>query len=507
MTTEAARSLAITLHHGWWGDGLALIAGLLLPFAFAPYGFFPLAVLAPALLFYSWEGCDSRRAGFRGWLFGLAMFGGGVFWIRVSFTFSAVDPLVAGLLMAGFVAVMALYPALLGLLLGCLSSNLSRPLRLLMLWPAAWVLMEWLRGYLFSGFSWLQLGYSQIDAPLSGWAPLVGIFGLGWMMAFTAGVLLLCFGRRLPLFPLLLVIFLWGSGAGLQHVSWTDVSGPALPVALIQGNIPQEQKWLPEMRAPILERYVGASRANSEARLIIWPETALPGFAHRYTDLLAGLRTEMRARNTEVLLGLPVWQREGKRNLNAATMLGDGTDYYYKRHLVPFGEFLPMANLLRPILRRLGAPLPDFSPGPDQPPLLSMVGTLAAVLICYEVAFARDVLPALPEAAFLVNISNDAWFGNSIGPHQHLEMARMRALESGRYLLRATNTGISAVVSPAGKVLARSPQFEFHVLRASLTPMAGATPYVRMGNTPILLAALCLLLLAAWRRLRGVREG
>ncbi len=507
MTAEASWPPHIDLRHGGWGDGLALVAGLLLPFAFAPYDFPLLAVLAPAVLFYSWEGCTPRRAGFRGWLFGLGLFGGGVFWIRVSFTFSAVDPLVASLLTAGFVAIMALYPALLGALLGTLSTSLARPLRLLVLWPAAWVLMEWLRGYLFTGFSWLQLGYSQIDTPLAGWAPVLGVFGLGWMIALTAGVLLLCLSRRPPLLPVVLVILLWGGGAGLQSMRWSHASAPELSVALVQGNIPQQQKWLPQMRAPILERYVGASRANSDARLIIWPETALPGFAHRYADFLAGLGVEMQAQNTEILLGLPVWQREGKRNLNAATVMGGGTDFYYKRHLVPFGEFLPMADLLRPILRRLGAPLPDFSSGPDQPPLLAIAGMQAAILICYEVAFARDVLSALPAAAFLVNISNDAWFGNSIGPHQHLQMARMRALESGRYLLRATNTGISAVVSPSGKVLARSPQFEFHVLRASLIPMAGATPYVRIGNAPILIAALGLSLLATGWRLRDRREG
>lgn len=491
------------------GDALALGAGLATPLAFAPYGLAPVAPMALAMLFLCWLGASPGRALWRGWLFGAGVFGAGVSWILHSFLIVHVALPVALFLTAGLVGLLAFYPGLVGYLVRRFASGPS-DVALVVAFPGAWALMEWTRGWLLTGFPWLELGYSQVDWPLGGWFAVLGVHGVTLLAAQSAGALAFAAvsaGRRRWL-ALALPLVLWTAGSALDAVTWTRPAGAPLRVALVQGNIPQDRKWLPEMREPTLVRYLSLSRRHADADLVVWPETALPALFQDVEALADALDREFSAADRALLLGVPWLDAERGLQFNSLVLLGSEHGLYHKRHLVPFGEYLPLRPLLLPLTRMLRVPSPDFSRGPVTP-LLSVAGHPIAPTICYEVAFPAEVAAALPEAELLVTVSNDAWFGASIGPHQHLEIARARAKETGRYLARATNTGISALISPAGEVLAQSPQFEVDVLDVEIVPMEGATPYVRAGNL-VAVGSACVLLLAAIafgnRRRREVRD-
>jgi apolipoprotein N-acyltransferase len=476
---------------GAFGAGAATVG------AFAPYSLFPLALLGPALLFWLWRGGTPQDAFREGWLFGLGLLGFGVSWMHISIAqFGGSGLVLAIAVTLLFVLVVALYYGLAGWLAARMSDGTGLP-SLLLIYPALWVLLEWLRGWFLTGFPWLALGYSQIDAPLAGWAPLFGSYGVSLAVAFSATALVAAIGagwtRRLWLGALL--ILLWGGGWLLSGHAWTRPAGEPLKVSLIQGNIAQKEKWQRDKLGESLSRYVNLTRQQWESDLIVWPETAVPAFYHRMDEsMLTPLEQEARGQGAELLIGIPVWKREGNRFFNAMASLGGSErEFYFKRHLVPFGEFTPLKSLLQPVVDLLRIPMSDFTAGSEARPLLNLAGYPAGISICYEDAFGNEVIQALPDAAFLVNASNDAWFGDSLAPPQHLEIARMRSRETGRYMLRSTNTGISALIGPMGELIDTSPAFEQHVLSGELVPMQGSTPYARYGNVPLVLLALTML--------------
>jgi apolipoprotein N-acyltransferase len=489
-------------------DVLALVAGALTVLAFAPFGGWPLAVLGPAALFHLLAGRAPATAFRLGWLYGIGLMGVGVFWVRVSIAqFGGVEPWLAVVIAAGFALLMALYYGLLGWL-GARLAGRDATVALLAVLPGGWVLAEWARGWVLTGFPWLALGYSQIDAPLGGLAPLLGVHGASLGATLTAGaiVLLLRPGlARAPRVALLAgIVGLWALAFAGGRISWSTPAGAPLTASVVQGNVEQQMKWRPETLAPTLKTYLDLSAQALASRLVVWPETAVPAFAHLVQeDLLLPLEAGFKEAGRDLLVGIPIEEDDG-RYYNAMLALGaSGRDAYYKRHLVPFGEFLPFEPVLGPVLGFLEIPMSDFSAGPrGEPPLLTLAGHSAGLSICYEDAFAAEVRDALPAAAFLVNASNDAWFGDSLAPHQHLEIARMRARETERYLLRATNTGISAIIGSRGEVVSRSRLFEQAVLTAQIVPLAGATPFVRFGNAAVVAIALSLVLMGA-RAARG----
>ncbi|MCP5150867.1 MAG: apolipoprotein N-acyltransferase [Ectothiorhodospiraceae bacterium] len=488
---------------------LALLAGLVLPLAFSPFDLVPVAVLSPAVLFHLWRTASARGAAWLGWWWGVGAFGAGVSWIHESFRFSHILGLLPVVLTAGFVAFLALYPALLGAVLRARSRASGGVAFLVLACPGGWVVVEWLRGHLLTGFTWLQLGYAHTDAALGGLLATGGVYLVGIGAAVTAGALAALvvpgLGRRRRAALLGAVVALWLGAWGIGQVRWTVPDGEWLDVALIQGNVPQDQKWLPEMREPTLRRYLDLTRERlGRSDLVVWPETALPGFYHQMTDVVRALAAEASPTGTRVLLGVPVADARTRTFMNSVLLLGEVPELYHKRHLVPFGEYLPLAPVLRPVVDALGIRVADFSPGPaEQPPML-MAGTRLAVSVCYEIAFGAEIARELPAAGLLVTVSNDAWFGRSIGPHQHLEIARARARETGRWLLRATNTGITAIVDPAGAITGRIPQFETAVLEGRVRPMAGATPYVRLGDWPAVVLAGAMFLLGRFARRKAV---
>jgi len=263
----------------------------------------------------------------------------------------------------------------------------------------------------------------------------------------------------------------------------------------VQGNIPQELKWQPEQQGATLERYVALTRQHLDSDLVVWPETAVPAFYDQVeADFLEPLGMELQQYGVSLLTGIPVLDRSRWEYFNAVISLDQPQRFYYKVHLVPFGEYLPLRDWLAEVLDFLPVPEADFSAGDPQQPLLTAAGYPVGASICYEIAFGEQLIGALPEAAFLVNVSNDAWFGDSLAPHQHLEMARMRARETERYLLRATNTGISAIIDADGRLLVQSRQARTEAISADLEPRKGATPYVRYGNWPVVIACSLVLL-------------
>ena len=476
----------------------SVLAGVSLPFAFAPFNLFPLAVVAPAALFALWERASRREAFLRGWLFGLGMFGFGVSWVHESFQYSNVAPALALGLTALLVGFLALFPGLLGYLAAS-TAKAAQATRLLLLLPAGWVVTEWVRGWFLTGFTWLQLGYSQAETPLRSLATLFGVYGVSWCLALLAGGLVLALrkGGRARLIYLGAAVVLLAGSYGLARVQWTEARDHTIELALVQGNVPQDQKWLPNQRQPTVERYFALTEGHWNADLIVWPESSLPGFLHDFIPALSRLADEVEKHGSAILLGVDVLDRRTQHYFNSVLSITPQLGFYHKRHLVPFVEYLPLEHMLRPAVDLLSLPVSDFSQGPSRQPPVAVAGESVGVSVCYEFAFGEEIIEALPQATLLVNVSNDAWFGDSIGPHQNLEMVRMRAVETGRYLARATNTGITAIIGPTGDIKERLPPFETGVLSAEVSAMRGSTPYVRMGNMPVLIGLAATLAVAA----------
>jgi apolipoprotein N-acyltransferase len=486
-----------------WGEGAALLAGALLPLAYAPFGVYPLAWLSLASFFLLLHALPPGRALLRGWCFGIGLFGVGVSWVYVSIHYYGNAGVLASAAVAlALVLATALYPALFAWSVNRLGPQAGG--RRYLLWlPAAWVLVEWLRGWLFTGFPWLNLGYSQIETPLAGFAPLLGVYGVSWLTALLAGLLALAWVERgglrgagwLAGAGMLLVV-----GLPLERMQWTQVSGAPVQASLLQGNIAQDMKWLPEVQMSTVERYAELTRDSRDSQLIIWPETAIPAFYHQIEEeLLPQLQAATERWDADLLIGIPLLDLESWQYYNAVMSVGREHRFYHKQHLVPFGEYMPWRPLLERFLTVLDLAMADFSRGAPDQRLLRGAGHAIGTSICYEVAFGEEIIRTLPEASLLVNVSNDGWFGDSLAPHQHLEIARMRARETERYLLRATNTGISAIIDDRGRVVQRSAQFEVAVLTGPVLPRSGATPYVRWGNWPVV-TGMILLLLLAYRR-------
>jgi apolipoprotein N-acyltransferase len=298
-------------------------------------------------------------------------------------------------------------------------------------------------------------------------------------------------GRVLAL-PLLLLVLLWGGGALLERLVWTSPVGAPIRVTLIQGNLPQSTKWDPEQIRHRLQTYADLTRAQlGTSDLIIWPENAITVFYHHLADdYFTPLAREARASNTDIILGVPERDADGERYYTTMMSLGSHHGFYRKRHLVPFGEFIPLAGVLRGLINFFDMPMSSFSRGGDAQPLLQAAGHSIAASVCYEDAFGEEMIDSLPEATLLVNGSNNAWYGDSLAPHQHLQISRMRALETGRPMLRATTNGISALIDEKGEIQTRSKQFERDVIRGEVQGRAGSTPFIEFGNWPVVLMLL-----------------
>lgn len=475
---------------------LSLLTGGLTTLAFAPFNLSWLVFITLAIAFYCWNALPAKQAAVNAWLFSLGLQCSGVSWIYHSLhTHGSAPGYFAALLIFLLCCYLSLYVAS-----AAYAVNRFLPekpvLRLMLFYPASWLVFEWLQGYVMTGFAWMQLGYTQIDLPLSGFAPVFGNHAVSGFTAVCAAALVLLFkqGKQLSFklaAPVVVVVaLLWLGGGLLKTIDWTTKDGKPIKVSIIQGNIAQENKWKPQMKQPTLNMYRDLSLSQEGIDLYVWPETAIPDYWFRIQPYIQQLRNDMKQRDADLLTGIFV-KNDEKRILNSVLSINGGV--YNKRHLVPLGEYIPLRFLIEFFNKFVKIPMSDIDSGEDSQPLLMAAGVPLGLSICFEEAFARDVIKDLPEAKLLVNVSNDAWFEDSHEPHQHHVIARMRALETGRYMIRSTNTGITSLIGPHGEVIQQLPQFETAVLNGEVQPLRGATPFVRWGDW--LIVGLCSLIL------------
>jgi len=470
-----------------------------MPLAFAPFNLWWLAPIAYAVLFVSWRRATPREAFVRGLIFGAAEFLLGIYWIYISVHQIGQAPIwLAVLLMLGLVGVMALYPALVGLVaarwIG--TSGLRHWLGTL---PALLVIAEWLRSWVLTGFGWLSPGYSQTESWLVGLAPIGGVLLVGWAVLLLAGALTSAAlgGRRGRAAALVVAVVVFGAGGVASRIAWTTQKPDELTVALAQGAIPQKEKWELDELPGIMTTYRDLTLESLGSELIVWPEAAIPNYYEALTPYLDDIRRLTNAAGSRIVLGMLRWN--GGAPQNALYALGATDEFYIKRHLVPYGEYFPVPNFVRRWLRAMDLPNFDTEPGSSGQPPIELLGERIAVTICYEDVFGAEQLASFPDATLLVNVSNDAWFGDSIAAPQHLQIARMRAAEVRRWQVRATNTGLTAVIDPYGRIAASLAPFEPGVLRASVRGSEGRTPYIFWGDWLVLSLALAVVGLALWR--------
>lgn len=492
----------------WLQAGAALLLGGLSSFAFAPYGFWWLLPPLLALLFGLVRGASPRRAGALGWLFGLGGFTSGVYWVYIStHVYGGAPAFVSVAMLVALVSYLALYPALVLWLFTRWRLGHVRGGWLAL--PALWLLSECARGWVLTGFPWLSLGYAVSDSLLARWAPVVGVHGISALLVLSACALLRLFDRAVATpqragYAVIALLPLCAAWVLPAASSWTRPSGASMSVAIVQGNVPQDEKWVAELIRPAIERYLRMTETVMGTELIVWPEVALAGSYERLNaPVLAPLAARAQVAGSTVLAGLIIGKEQGRGHYNGLQALGVGHGRYYKRHLVPFGEYFPIPDALRPLMDLIGTPYDDLLSGPSEQSPIQVGNNRLGLSICFEDVFGREMRHGVPEQDVLVNLTNDAWFEGSVAPQQHLQIARLRALELGRGLLRAANTGISAIIDADGRVVDQLDWGQTAVLRGSVRPRTGQTPYVRFGDWPLAVIALLLVGGLWWRGRRA----
>lgn len=493
---------------GWMGNLLAIVAGGLTTLALAPFDLWPLGLASIALLYQVLQPLTPRQAALRGWCWGLGLFASGVSWVYISIhVHGYASPVLAGLLTGLFVAGLALVIAL----TAWLWAGWLRPIKAgwwsCIGFACLWVAQEIFRGWFLTGFPWLYQGYMHTDTWLSGFAPVGGVWLLSLLTVLTACLLAEpAVWKRLPQAACAsaLLLAIWLGGLGLRHIEWTQPAGDPLSVALIQADIPQSRKWDPDHIQHTLSLYRDMSYAQGPVDLIVWPETAIPVLQTQAQGFADAMAANFAEQGTTLITGIPVdnYDTGELRIYNGIMVAGSAGNHYLKNKLVPFGEYVPMEQVLRGLIAFFDLPMSSFSRGPAVQAPLKAAGYQLAPFICYEAVYPDFAARLAAKSELLITISNDSWFGESIGPLQHLQMARMRAMESGRWMIRGTNNGVTALIDHQGRITASIPQFEQLALNGWVQPREGLGPYLRWRSWPLSLAVLVVLLACVIRRRR-----
>lgn len=501
----------------------ALFAGGLLTLSFAPYNLWWCSLLSLGL--FAWLLAPGRdlstsiassaptRNSLNGkqifWLalsFGTGLFATGGSWVYVSITdFGNSSPVLGVILTAAFVGILALVFALPFPLLARLRAN---PISFALAFAALWFVSEWCRTWMFTGFPWLFAGYGHIHTWLAGWAPILSVYGIGMVLAFTAAVAALFIRRSFvswkstqALSLMAAALLIWPAGLLLQNLEWTERTGDTKTIGLVQANIPQDKKWRPEFRGETIRRYQSATEElhRKNVDLVIWPEAALPLLYHHAPNLMEALQNSAQETKTDLITGILYDTEQDYRRVvhNSAAVFGQEQQVYHKRHLVPFGEYVPLEDWIRGTIEFFNLPTSFIRPGPEGQQPLRASGLSWAPLICYEIVYPQLVAQSSGDAGVLLTLSNDAWFGRSIGPLQHMQMAQMRALETQRYLVRGTNTGVTAIVAPNGTITEQLPQFVQATMIGQVESRSGYTPFMLIGVWGIVALAALMLVSAA----------
>lgn len=516
-----------------WDYLLALIAGAMLVFAFSPFAIYPLAWFSPAILFYSLSKAKTKKQYFTlSWIYGIGMFGAGASWPFYSLYFFAHAPLaIAALATTAFVLTVSLFSLGFFGLLASLFRDRPLFLKLLLFYPASWVIAEWFRSWFLTGFPWLYLGNSQIDTFFGAFAPIAGVFSVSLTSVIIAGALLSFilgnsvqrkvqiaagskqravidnalveerFGSSIRIISACIIVALVSGAFALQSIDWTEKIDKPLRVSVLQSNISQYEKLNPDSLIPSINLYRDMTLKSMRSDLIVWPETGLfDTFDRHMESLIEPLQKSLSKTNKTILIGgFYVNENQGVEN-SVLAISANNREIYSKRHLVPFGEYTPLLNYIRWLNKWIQLPYDNIIAGVNDGTL--MVGDqVAQMTICYEDAFGSEVIQSLPLASMLINVTHDGWFTGSLEPQQHMQIARMRALETGRYMVRATTTGPSGIINEKGQIVATAPLNSKQVITGKVQPFSGATPYVRWGNWLILgLLGVLLLLGVIWNR-------
>jgi apolipoprotein N-acyltransferase len=502
-TALVVSQFKLTIRHGWRAHIAVLIAGLLLPLSFAPFNIWPIAILSLAVLTYLLQDLNAKQTMICGFVFALGMFASGVHWTFVPIDQFSSTPVVLSVLII-LVFVLALAVVFYALPFYCLGRWCSRhSLGLLLGLPAIWLITEWLRTWLFTGFPWLFLGYGHLNTWLSGWAPITGVMGISFLVCFTASTLVFCWRQRhkklMAVSTAGVCALFWLAGLVFSNIQWTQSFGEPVKVGLAQGNIPQEKKWEESFLKPTLDRYQTLTNELWGNDWIVWPEAAVPMIANTVRDharlqpYLADLKQQAVTHNAALITGILYLSPENNKAYNSIIATGLGAGIYFKRRLVPFGEYAPLEDYLGGLFNFFNIQRSMIALGPANQRGLQVGSAILAPSICYEIVYPDLVAGGAENANVLITISNDAWFGRSIGPLQHMQMARMRALETQRYLIRGTNNGVSALVNDKGEIIVKSDRYVMQSIAGEIELRQGMTPFMVIGSEPVVFLSLVIL--------------
>ena len=498
-----------------WLYLLVLCAGALTVFAFSPFKIYPLAWFTPAILFYALSKANTKKQHFLlGWIYGIGLFGAGASWPFYSMYFFAHAPLALAVLGTTlFVTIIAFLTMGLFGFLASLFRHKALFARLLLFYPAAWVLLEWYRGWFLTGFPWLYLGNSQIDTFFAAYAPITGVLGVslssvlisGAMVSFlfgnslkrivhvahtplsspvsTKAVIEEPFGSSIRILSALVILLVTISAFTLQKFDWTQKTGKVLTVSVLQSNISQTEKLNPKNLDSSIKLYQAMTKTSQKSDLIVWPETGLfDAFNNHMDDVILPLQRSLKRTNQSILIGGFNINENNEVENSVLALSKESRQVYSKRHLVPFGEYIPLLEYIRWLGKWIQLPYSNLVAGKSDGTLQVAGENMAQMTVCYEDAFGAEVIQSLPESTLLINVTHDGWFTGSLEPEQHMQIARMRSLETGRYMVRATTTGPSGIIDEKGNVIATAPIYTKKIITGKLQPFTGATPYVRWGN-------------------------
>jgi apolipoprotein N-acyltransferase len=497
----------------------AIAAGPMVTLSLAPFNFWPLGIVAALLLALALQKSTPQQAAWRGWLFGFALFGSGTSWVYVSINVYGNAPVPLAIALTTLFSMgLALF-----FLLTCwayrrfLSDTLFANTAG---FATFWILCEWLRSWFLTGFPWLFLGHAHTDSPLTGLAPVTGVLGISFIIAFTGSLIAQIIVQKSDKHPpvetgislqniTLICLALWLISWALQFIQWTEKNGAPIRIAMVQPATEQELKWNRSYYHKTLNTLIDMSAPLwSTADIVIWPEAAIPNYLDNAKNFVDEAAEKARLNNTSLITGIPSRSEPDENNplgqsFNSVIAIGNGSGIYHKQNLVPFGEYVPLQDWLRGLIEFFDLPMSNFSRGPaNQAPLQINIDSRDITLspfLCYEIVYGD--LVAKSRADILLTLSNDTWFGKSIGPDQHLQIARLRAIENGRELIRATNSGISVITDAHGNITAQLPQFSQQTLIGNVQPRTGLTPYAYVGSWPMLLAATILIIITRQRKI------
>ena len=474
---------------------LPLFAGAIGVLGFAPFHHPSASIIALALLYFQLQTPSPKQAWLLGLTFGLGWMGLGVSWVAVSVYLYGHLPIPAAIgITALFILYLSLYPALCCALFRCLASP-KAPIRNALLFSSLWCLSEYLRAHCMTGFPWLLLGYAHMDSPLHFLFPWLGIYGVGFLSVLASVALFYSIIKSSSQwYWLIFLVFILDAPIALKQNPSTFTDKKNLSFSLIQANLSMRDKWDEGLFWQIIHHYQKATQSlMGKAQLIILPESAIPLPATYVRDWLNELNRQAKTQGTAILLGIPEQSPStASQFYNTVIGLGTASGSYRKQQLVPFGEYIPKP--FRVLVDWLGIPQADMLAGPDHPPLIKVNRHPFASLICYELAYPEILRQQLPQAEWILSLSDDGWFGHSLAMYQQLQMAQVFSSMSHRYQLLANNSGLSSLIDAEGRVIHSLPAHQSGVLKGELSPLTDQTPWMLWGDYPVLILC-CLMIL------------